>query len=318
MTLALNGDLGGTARETAVRLTTFFAVLLLMMLWEYLAPRRHWRARRGVRWVSNLSLVALNTAAVRLLLPLTAVLLAEIAARREWGVLNVVAWPAAVEFAIGLLALDFAIYLQHVMFHSVPLFWRLHRVHHADLDIDATTGVRFHSVEILLSMGIKMGVVLMLGPSPWCVVTFEALLNATSMFNHANVRMPPGVDRVLRRLVVTPDMHRVHHSVIREETNSNFGFNLPWWDWICGTYRAQPAAGHEEMTIGLNELRDEHRTSPLHRILLMPFIRTVRDAGSGREGAGDFRGDAFPNAGKGESVVENGGGGPYHPARPRR
>ncbi len=170
-----------------------------------------------------------------------------------------------------MIVLDFAVYLQHVMFHAVPLFWRLHRVHHADLDIDATTGLRFHTIEILLSLGIKAMVVLILGPPAVAVLIFEVLLNATSMFNHGNVRMPLGLDRVLRWLVVTPDMHRVHHSVDSRETNSNFGFNLPWWDRLMGTYRDQPAGGHTEMNIGLLDFRDERIADRLPRMLLLPF-----------------------------------------------
>jgi sterol desaturase/sphingolipid hydroxylase (fatty acid hydroxylase superfamily) len=218
-------------------------------------------------------LVAVNTFAVRLVLPVTAVALADIASERGWGALNLLEWPAPIEFVLGFLLLDFVIYLQHVMFHAVPLFWRLHRVHHADLDFDVTTGVRFHTLEIILSMIIKLGTVLALGPSAWCVVAFEVVLNATSMFNHANIRIPTRLDSVLRTLVVTPDMHRVHHSVIRRETDSNFGFNFPWWDRLCGTYRPQPRDGHLQMDIGLPQYRDERQTSLLHRILMLPFGR---------------------------------------------
>lgn len=257
--------------EAPIRLGAFAAVLLVMAAWELAAPRRRWRVRKDRRWSSNLVLVATNTAAVRLVMPVTAVMLADLAQDRRWGALNLVDWPAAAEFATGFLTLDFVIYLQHVMFHAVPVFWRLHRVHHADLDFDVTTGVRFHTLEILLSMVIKLGAILALGPSAWCVLAFEVALNATSMFNHANVRIPTGWEALLRLLVVTPDMHRVHHSVLRRETDSNFGFNLPWWDRLCGTYRAQPRDGHEQMEIGLPSYRDERVTSRLHRMLMLPF-----------------------------------------------
>jgi sterol desaturase/sphingolipid hydroxylase (fatty acid hydroxylase superfamily) len=171
--------------------------------------------------------------------------------------------------------LDFAIYLQHVMFHAVPLLWRLHMVHHADLDIDATTGVRFHVLEILISMGIKMAAVVLLGAPALAVLIFEVLLNATSMFSHGNARMPAWLERLLRLFVVTPDMHRVHHSIHPNETNSNFGFNAPWWDYLFGTYKAQPADGHEGMTIGLEQFRDERRADRLHWMLLLPFVGRI-------------------------------------------
>jgi sterol desaturase/sphingolipid hydroxylase (fatty acid hydroxylase superfamily) len=170
------------------------------------------------------------------------------------------------------IALDLAIYLQHVMFHAVPILWRLHMVHHADLDFDISTGLRFHTIEILLSMVIKLAAIIILGAPALAVVAFEVLLNATSMFNHANARLPRWLDRVLRLLVVTPEMHRVHHSVIAQETNSNFGFNLPWWDFLFGTYRDQPAAGHEGMTIGLVQFTDERQVDRLPGMLALPFV----------------------------------------------
>jgi sterol desaturase/sphingolipid hydroxylase (fatty acid hydroxylase superfamily) len=257
--------------ESTVRLVSFGGVLLAMVAWELLAPRRKLTVNRPVRWLSNLGLVALNTILARLIVPITAVAMAELAVARGWGILNWVQWPAWLELIVAVVALDLAIYLQHVMFHAVPAFWRLHMVHHADLDIDVTTGVRFHTLEILLSLAIKLGTVLVLGPSAWAVVAFEVLLNATSMFNHSNVRMPLWLDRLLRLVVVTPDMHRVHHSVIRRETNSNFGFNLPWWDRLLGTYRDQPKAGHEGMTIGLTSFRDQRQTERLDQMLLLPL-----------------------------------------------
>jgi sterol desaturase/sphingolipid hydroxylase (fatty acid hydroxylase superfamily) len=186
------------------------------------------------------------------------------------GLLNVFQVPYPLAILLSVLALDLAIYLQHLMFHAVPLLWRLHRMHHADLDFDVTTGARFHPVEILLSMLIKFAVILVLGPPAVAVLVFEVLLNATAIFNHGNVRMPARVDAVLRWLVVTPDMHRVHHSANPRETNSNFGFNLPWWDRLFGTYRAQPQAGHDGMTIGIEQFRTA-RDLWLDRMLLQPL-----------------------------------------------
>lgn len=260
--------------ETALRLGFFGGVLLVMALWELLAPRRRLSARKSPRWASNLGLVALNVAVARFVVPVTAVSAAMLAQSRGWGLLHQVAWPLWLEALLAVLAFDLAIYLQHVMFHAVPALWRLHMVHHADLDFDVTTGLRFHTAEILLSALIKLAVVVVIGPAAVAVVIFEVLLNATSMFNHSNVRIPGWLDRLLRWLVVTPDMHRVHHSVIRRETNSNFGFNFPWWDFLLGTYRSQPAAGHEQMTIGIAQLRDELYVDRLHHMLAIPFRST--------------------------------------------
>jgi sterol desaturase/sphingolipid hydroxylase (fatty acid hydroxylase superfamily) len=187
--------------------------------------------------------------------------------------------------AASVILLDLAIYLQHVMFHAVPLFWRLHMVHHADLDFDVTTGARFHTLEILLSFGIKAGVVLLLGVAPVSVLILEVLLNGTSMFNHGNVRMPAWLDRVLRWFVVTPEMHRVQHSILATETNSNFGFNLPWWDFLLGTYRDQPAEGHTGMTIGLSQFRDKRQAARLHWMLLLPFAGKTGDYPLNRRGS---------------------------------
>jgi sterol desaturase/sphingolipid hydroxylase (fatty acid hydroxylase superfamily) len=258
--------------ETVIRLSCFSAVLLAMSLWELAAPRRQLTVRKAPRWGSNLALVAINSIVARLVGGLSAVAMAALAAGRGWGLLNSVDWPAALEIAVGIVALDLVIYLQHVMFHAVPVLWRLHQVHHADLDFDVTTGLRFHTIEIVLSMLLKAAAVAALGPAVWSVLVFEVLLNATSMFNHGNVRLPARLDRVLRWFVVTPEMHRVHHSVVVREANSNFGFNLPWWDWLCGTYRDQPSAGHEGMTIGVAHLREERQVERLDRMLLLPFV----------------------------------------------
>jgi sterol desaturase/sphingolipid hydroxylase (fatty acid hydroxylase superfamily) len=257
--------------ETAIRIGCFVGVLAVMAVWELIAPRRPPFSAKPLRWLNNLALVVLNTLVVRLLIPTTALVTAMVAAREGWGLLRQFERPGWLAFLVAVVALDFAIYLQHVLFHAVPLFWRMHLVHHADLDIDVTTGLRFHTFEILLSALIKMAVVAALGPPVAAVLAFEVLLNATSMFNHANIRLPPGVDRLLRLVLVTPDMHRVHHSVVRQEMNSNFGFNLPWWDYLLGTYRAQPAAGHDAMQIGLSHLQNERQVERLPGMLLLPF-----------------------------------------------
>ncbi len=258
------------SHETAIRLGFFLVTLVAMAAWELVAPRRALATSKSARWRANLGMVAVDTLALRLLLPITAVGLAVLAREHQWGLLNQLALPRWLALALGIVALDFVIYLQHVMFHAVPAFWRLHRVHHTDLDFDLTTGVRFHPIEILLSMGIKLAAVAALGPAPLAVMIFEVLLNATSLFNHGNVRLPARLDRWLRLLVVTPEMHRVHHSILRHETDSNFGFNLPWWDRLLGTYRAQPEAGHLDMSIGLPQFRDPARLG-LGRLLLQPF-----------------------------------------------
>jgi sterol desaturase/sphingolipid hydroxylase (fatty acid hydroxylase superfamily) len=255
---------------SAIRLACFLGILVLMALWEVVAPRRAQSIRRRARWPSNLGIVVLNTAVLRVLIPTTAVGLALVGEERGFGLLNNLALPPWAAVVVSILLLDLAIYLQHVMFHAVPMLWRLHRMHHADLEFDVTTGARFHPIEILLSMGIKLAVIAALGASAVGVVIFEILLNATSMFNHGNVRIPAPLDRILRWLVVTPDMHRVHHSIRPAETNSNFGFNVPWWDRLFGTYRAQPAAGHEGMTIGIEQFRGP-RELWLDRMLLQPW-----------------------------------------------
>lgn len=257
--------------EPVIRFLFFFGLLIIMAVWEVLNPRRSLRTPKGIRWYSNLGLVAMDTLALRLLLPLQAVGVA-LYVETHGGVFNILLLPEWMSILLGVFSLDFVIYLQHAMFHFIPVLWRLHRVHHTDLDFDVTTGVRFHPIEILLSMGIKMGAVAFFGASAIAVVIFEVLLNVTSMFNHGNVRFPRRIDRLVRLFVVTPEMHRVHHSVLIREYNSNFGFNLPWWDRLLGTYRDQPEAGHEGMTIGLGQFRDPNALT-LTRLLILPFIR---------------------------------------------
>ena len=270
--------------ETVIRLGCFLGVFVLMAALEAALPRRARVAGRGRRWPSNLGLVALNSIVVRLVFPLTAMAVALASEARGIGLLPWLDLPPWAGVVIAVVLLDLAIYLQHVLFHAVPALWRLHRMHHADLDFDVTTGLRFHPVEIVLSMGLKLMVVVALGAPPLAVLVFEVLLNATALFNHANIRLPAGADRVLRWVMVTPDMHRVHHSVIPAETNSNFGFNLPWWDRLLGTYRAQPKAGHEGMTIGIEQFRTP-RDLWLDRMLVQP----LRGPASG--GALDIRPD---------------------------
>jgi len=270
-----------TTNEALVRLAAFACILAALAVWELLAPRRPERLGRRLRWPGNLGVVALDTLLVRVLFPTTAIGLALVCEARGWGLLQALALPAWASIPLAFVALDLAIYLQHVLFHAVPALWRLHRMHHADQEIDVTTGVRFHPIEILLSMGIKLGVVAALGTPAVAVLVFEIMLNATSMFSHSNVAMPPWLDRALRLIVVTPDMHRVHHSIVVRETNSNFGFNLPWWDRLFGTYRDQPAAGHRDMTIGIEQFR-EPGEQRLDRMLTQPFRDDDKDYPLGR------------------------------------
>ncbi|KKM58392.1 hypothetical protein LCGC14_1549450 [marine sediment metagenome] len=256
--------------EPAIRMAVFFGILIVMAAWELTAPRRRVEIPRLARWSNNLGLVVLDSLLVRLAFPVVAVGLAVVATENDWGLLNQVPIPGWIATILAVLALDLAIYLQHVLFHAVPGLWRLHRVHHADLEFDVTTGVRFHPLEILISMAIKLLLILALGPPAIAVLIFEVLLNGKSLFNHSNVRLPSRLDALLRLIIVTPDMHRVHHSILPSETNSNFGFNLPWWDRLLGTYLAQPSAGHVGMTIGIEQFRTK-RNLWIDRLLLQPF-----------------------------------------------
>ncbi len=262
--------------EPAIRLTAFFGVFAAMALWEIASPRRRRDFPRVIRWTNNLALVVIDTAILRLTFPILVVGLAVLADERGWGLFNNLDVPVWLALLVSMLLLDLAIYLQHVMFHSIPALWRLHRMHHADLDFDATTGLRFHPVEILISMAIKLAIVTALGPPAVAVLLFEVILNATALFNHANINLPTSVDRWLRWIIVTPDMHRVHHSVDPRETNSNYGFNLPWWDRLLGTYVAQPAKGHTDMDIGIEQFRTR-RDLWIDRMLIQP----VRGPASG-------------------------------------
>jgi len=273
------------SNEPVIRLGSFAGIFGLMAIWEILASRRELTTGKGRRWLGNLSLVVLDTLVVRLLFPTAALGMAAMVKDLGWGVLNVVSVPYWSAVLISIVVLDLAIYLQHVMFHALPALWRLHMVHHADLDLDVTSGSRFHPIEIVLSMFIKLGVISVLGPPLLGVLIFEVVLNALAMFNHANARIPLPLDRVLRWIIVTPDMHRVHHSVEKPEHNSNFGFNLSCWDRVLGTYKDQPAKGHEGMIIGLKSFRERSWQS-LPRLLSMPFFKPAETSlRSGSEGS---------------------------------
>ncbi|MCH8845592.1 MAG: sterol desaturase family protein [Proteobacteria bacterium] len=266
------------SHEAWFRLGAFALILLLMLLWEATDPRRipslGWNRR-----LNNLALVSMDVVLVRLLVPVATATMAEISITRGWGLFNIVdagLWPA---FFLSLLLMDLLIYGQHVVMHQIPLLWRIHRLHHTDLDIDVTTALRFHPFEIILSMFLKLLFIALLGAPVVAVIVFEIILNISSMFNHSNIQIPLRIDRILRYFIVTPDMHRVHHSVIKVETNSNYGFNIPWWDYIFRNYRSQPAAGHIKMKIGLNEFRGDKEIF-LHWLLLQPFV-------SGKKGSGE-------------------------------
>jgi sterol desaturase/sphingolipid hydroxylase (fatty acid hydroxylase superfamily) len=261
--------------EPTTRMAVFLIVLGGMALWELWSPRRRVEVPRVLRWSNNLALVVIDTFVVRLMFPLAAVGLAITMQGQGWGLFNVIGLPIWSEVIISVVLLDFAIYLQHVVFHHVPVLWRLHRMHHADIEIDVTTGLRFHPLEIVLSMAFKLLLVLVLGPPAIAVLIFEVVLNASALFNHSNIHLPKSVDSVLRLIIVTPDMHRVHHSIDPRETNSNYGFNVPWWDRLLGTYIAQPKAGHDDMVIGI-ELFRARRELWIDRMILQPLRRDKR------------------------------------------
>ncbi|MEM7796066.1 MAG: sterol desaturase family protein [Cyanobacteria bacterium P01_C01_bin.118] len=259
--------------EPILRFGTFLGIFTLIMLWEIISPCRRLSAPKLMRWFSNTGLLLLGTVALRMLFPLAAVGVAAFARENQWGLFygsHLGYWQMVL---LSIVILDFTTYLQHRLFHAVPILWRLHKVHHADLDFDVTTGLRFHPIEILLSMVGKAAVVLLLGAPVTAVLLFELILNATSMFNHGNICLPEKFDRLLRLFVVTPDMHRVHHSALVLETNSNFGFNIPWWDYLLGTYRSRPAAGYQQMTIGLAEYQQDWRVAKLPWMLVLPFLK---------------------------------------------
>lgn len=281
--------LGGIS-EVGLRLTAFLGIFLAMAALERLLPRRRLRVAKLQRWVTNLSIVALDSLLVRIMagtpaiigaaaMPLVAVAAALMAEQKGWGLFNGLDWPIWIEIVVSLVVLDFAIWFQHLASHKVAVLWRLHRMHHADLDIDVTTALRFHPIEIGLSMLYKIVWVLALGPAAAAVVLFEVILNGCALFNHANVRLPLALDSALRMFVVTPDMHRVHHSTEAREHHANFGFNLSLWDRLFSTYVANPAAGHENMTIGLPEYQADG-PARLGYSLMIPFRNGRRDAGT--------------------------------------
>lgn len=261
--------------EVTIRLGFFFGIFAIMAVWEVIAPRRALILSKSVRWLNNLGLVFLNSLVLRFLFPAAAAGMAIFSMEQGWGLFNYYDVPVGIAILASILAMDFVIYLQHVMVHAVPILWRLHRVHHADVDFDVTTGARFHPLEIILSMLIKFAIIALLGPPVVAVIIFEVILNATAMFNHSNVRIPKTIDRVVRWLIVTPDMHRVHHSLEDDEANSNFGFNLPWWDRLFGTYCDQPRAGHEAMTIGIHNYNKPKLVAWLPGMLILPFIGRI-------------------------------------------
>lgn len=260
--------------ELLFRLGVFLGLFALFAGIEILAPRRRRVQPRAARWLTNWAITLIDTLTLRILalaLPLLAVGAALDARQLGWGLFNALDWPDWMEFLSAVLILDFAIWAQHLITHKVPLFWRFHQVHHADRDMDVTTAIRFHPVEIAASMLLKIGIVYLLGPAALAVLVFEVMLNGTAMFNHANIRLPLGMDRMIRRVLVTPDMHRVHHSIHRQEHDSNYGFSLSIWDRAFGTYVAQPMAGHDAMTVGL-DWQDE-RPAKLGWALALPFRR---------------------------------------------
>ncbi|MDH5766051.1 MAG: sterol desaturase family protein [Gammaproteobacteria bacterium] len=266
-----------TSNEKDIRLAFFLGIFALVAIWELIAPRRKPAVSKVLRWTNNMGLVFFNTFILRLLFPAAAVGMTVFVNQQGWGIFNYYQLPLAITLLASIIAMDFIIYLQHVLVHAVPVLWRLHRVHHADPDYDVTTGARFHTIEIIVSMFIKFATIIVLGPPVIAVIIFEVTLNAMAMFNHGNIKLPLGLDKILRLLIVTPDMHRVHHSIEDDEANCNFGFNLSCWDRLFGTYRDQPRAGHENMVIGIHKYNDPKQVSWIHGMLALPFIGKVTD-----------------------------------------
>ncbi len=259
--------------EITIRLAFFFGALMLFAIWELIAPKRKLMVSKIKRWSSNISIIVINSILIRLLFPAALIGAAYYALQHHYGLFNITQINYTITIITSVIFLDFVIYLQHVMFHAVPLFWRFHRMHHVDLDIDVTTGVRFHPIEILISLFIKFAAVMIIGAPLLAVIIFEILLNTITLFNHSNIQMPRIIDRIIRAVIVTPDMHRVHHSEIPNETNSNFGFNLSIWDRFCGTFEDQPSLGHTNMIIGIKEIREPKYCVNLLGMLILPFIK---------------------------------------------
>jgi sterol desaturase/sphingolipid hydroxylase (fatty acid hydroxylase superfamily) len=259
-----------------VRLGAFVAIFSTMAVMEILRERRELQTSKGQRWATNIGIIVTDSVVLRFVFPMGAIGVGYLAGDLGWGLFNVVSVPFWLAVVASFVLLDFVVWLQHVVFHAVPALWKVHMMHHADLDFDVTTGTRFHPIEMVISMGIKAAAILLLGAPVFAILLFEVLLNGTSMFNHANLDIPRPIDRVLRLFVVTPDMHRVHHSAEPKETNTNFGFNVPWWDYLFGTYRDQPEEGHHGMTIGLEQIRDPEKNTYLH-LLVLPFVDPAGD-----------------------------------------
>jgi len=267
--------------EVIVRLTAFSGVFIILAIMETAAPRRRLSVPKLWRWATNLSLTGLDIIIVRFIFGAAVVKTALFAESSGWGVLNYLQLPHWMEFAAAVIFLDLMIYIQHVLFHAVPLFWRFHQVHHTDLDFDITPPPRFHPVEIIVSLLYKIGLVIVSGASPGAVVVFEVILNGSAQFNHSNVKLPLRLDRLLRGVIITPDFHRVHHSTNPVETNSNYGFFLPYWDYLGGTYRAQPALSHTDMSIGLERYRKREELT-LPSLLTLPFVASTGRSGGAR------------------------------------
>lgn len=267
---ALTSDAWIIANEGVFRLSIFLGLFVVMAGWELTAPKRRLTLSKGRRWMTNGLITALDLLVVRVLLMTIGAVGAWDAAQEGWGLFNWLDWPVWIEVIIAIVVLDLVIYWQHVISHRVPALWRIHRVHHSDRDLDVTTAVRFHPIEIALSMLLKLGVIYLLGAAAVAVILFEALLNGAAMFNHSNIRLPDRIERMTRLFLVTPDMHRVHHSTDPRETDANFGFSVPWWDRLFGTYIAQPVKGHDGMTIGLDEYQDD-KPAKLGWSLRLPF-----------------------------------------------
>lgn len=260
--------------EIIIRLSAALGIFLAMISWEYLSPRRKQPVNRKQRWPINIGLAAFNMILMRMTLGGAAYFSAIDATERGWGLLNGLTLPGWLGFTVTLLVLDFAIYCQHVIFHKWPLLWRMHQVHHTDLAFDATTAVRFHPLEILISMIYKVACVYLLGAAPLAVIAFEIILNGAATFNHSNVNIPVDLDKKLRWLIITPDMHRIHHSTVRSEIDSNYGFSISCWDRLCRTYVATPGQDQTEMEIGLRSFRNQTELGFL-QLLTLPF-KTLR------------------------------------------
>ncbi|MCF6764442.1 sterol desaturase family protein [Thiotrichales bacterium 19S3-7] len=259
--------------QNLIRISAFLSIFIVMALLELVIPKRPLSIKKSSRWFNNISIVILNSVILKIIFPTAAVGIALWANEHKLGLLYFLNLPSYSSIILSIIFLDFVIYLQHVLFHALPIFWRFHRVHHIDQDIDVTTGLRFHPGEIILSLLIKFSAIVLIGTPAISVLLFEVILNATAMFNHSNIHLNKIIDRLLRAIIVTPDMHRVHHSTIPYETNSNYGFNLSIWDRLFGTYRSQPKKGHQQMQIGLADYRNTKQTQRILSMLWFPFIK---------------------------------------------